>query len=157
MIVWCTGFTATEYSAPMEIRGRDGLSLLEAWKDGPEAYLGLMTPGFPNMFMSYGPNTGSLTNTLIYMFEKQASWIRQALDHLGGTRGWIDLREDVNREFNDEIQSRLQKTVFTAGCPGWYTTDSGKVTQVWVGSHVEYGRRTARFDASVVEHGPKPS
>jgi cation diffusion facilitator CzcD-associated flavoprotein CzcO len=157
VIVWCTGFTATEYSAPMEIRGRDGLSLLEAWKDGPEAYLGLMTPGFPNMFMSYGPNTGSLTNTLIYMFEKQASWIRQALDHLSGTGGWIDLREDVNREFNDEIQSRLQKTVFTAGCPGWYTTDSGKVTQVWVGSHVEYGRRTARFDASVVEHGPKPS
>ena len=155
VIVWCTGFTATEYSAPMEVRGSGGVALLDAWSEGPEAYLGMMTPGFPNMFMSYGPNTGSLTNTLVYMFERQAGWIREAIEHLAGTGGWIDVKRSVNREFNDEIQSRLQRTVFTAGCPGWYTTDSGKVTQVWAGSHVEYGRRTAHFDPSVVEHGPR--
>jgi cation diffusion facilitator CzcD-associated flavoprotein CzcO len=156
VIVWCTGFTATEYTAPMEIFGRDGQRLQDAWVDGPEAYLGLMTPGFPNMFMAYGPNTGSLTNTLVYMFEKQASWARQAIEHLRGTGGWIDVRESVNREFNVEVQERLQNTVFTAGCPGWYSTDSGKVTQVWIGSHVEYGKRTAEFDPSVCEHGPQP-
>jgi len=154
VIVWCTGFTATDYTAPMEIRGRDGLRLSDAWSDGPEAYLGLMTPGFPNMFMVYGPNTGSLTNTLVYMFEKQAGWIRQAVDHLTGSGGWVDIREEVHRSFNDEVQERLAGTVFTAGCPGWYSTDSGKVTQVWTGSHVEYGRRTARFDPLLCEHGP---
>jgi len=153
VIVWCTGFTATEYIAPMEVVGRNGQNLRDAWVDGPEAYLGLVTSGFPNMFMSYGPNTGSLTNTLIYMFEKQASWIRQAIEHLGTTGGWVDVREDVHREFNDEIQSRLQKTVFTAGCPGWYSTDSGKVTQVWTGSHVEYGRRTETLDPLIFERG----
>lgn len=154
VIVWCTGFTPTRYSAPMEIIGSNGTSLQEAWSEGPEAYLGLMTPGFPNMFMAYGPNTGSLTNTLVYMFERQASWMRQAAEHIAATGGWIDVRESVNRDFNEEIQRRLQGTVFTAGCPGWYTTDSGKVTQVWVGSHVEYGRRTARFDPGVCRHGP---
>ncbi|MCX6388466.1 MAG: NAD(P)/FAD-dependent oxidoreductase [Solirubrobacterales bacterium] len=149
VIVWCTGFKATEYIAPMEVTGRDGLNLRDAWSDGPEAYLGLVTPGFPNMFMAYGPNTGSLTNTLVYMFERQADWIRQAIDFISTTGVTLEVREDVNREFNEEIQARFQNMVFTAGCPGWYTTDSGKVTAVWAGSHVEYGRRVAHLDPSV--------
>ena len=41
--------------------------------------------------------------------------------------------------------------MFTTGCPGWYTTDAGKVTQVWAGSHVEYGRRTRVFDPQLYE------
>jgi cation diffusion facilitator CzcD-associated flavoprotein CzcO len=153
VIVWCTGFTATEYIAPMEVTGLGGRTLREAWSDGPEAYLGLMTTGFPNMFMSYGPNTGSLTNTLVYMFEKQATWMRKAIELIARRGGWIDVREDVHREFNAEVQQRLQNTVFTAGCPGWYSTDSGKVTQVWTGSHVEYGRRTAGLDPHIFEYG----
>jgi cation diffusion facilitator CzcD-associated flavoprotein CzcO len=152
VIVWCTGFTATDYIAPMEVTGRNGLTLREAWKDGPEAYLGLVTHGFPNMFMVYGPNTGSLTNTLVWMFEKQSQWISKALDYLqarGG--GALEVRESVEADFNREAQDRLNKTVFTAGCPGWYTTDDGKVTGVWIGSHVEYGNRTAELDTSIFE------
>ncbi|WP_205698514.1 NAD(P)/FAD-dependent oxidoreductase [Conexibacter sp. SYSU D00693] len=154
VVVWCTGFTATEYLAPMEITGRGGRTIREAWAEGPEAYLGLTTPGFPNLFMSYGPNTGSLTNTIVYLLERQASYMRQAVEHLGARGGWIDVREDVHAAFNAEVQERLAGTVFTTGCPGWYTTDSGKVTQVWCGSHVEYGKRVARFDPRAYEHHP---
>ena len=154
VIIWCTGFTATEYIAPMRITGRGGRDLREVWANGPEAYLGLVTPGFPNMFMSYGPNTGSLTNTLVYMFEKQAGWIRQAVELLGRSGGWVDVREDIHADFNRELQQRLQKTVFTTGCPGWYTTESGKVTQVWMGSHIEYGRRTEQLDPSIFVRSP---
>jgi hypothetical protein len=76
--------------------------------------------------------------------------MRQAIQHLAATDDrWIDVREDVHREFNRELQERMQTRVFTAGCPGWYTTAAGKVTQVWVGSHVEYGRRTRRFEPAV--------
>jgi cation diffusion facilitator CzcD-associated flavoprotein CzcO len=153
VIVWCTGFTATEYLAPIRITGRGGLDIREAWRDGPEAYLGLSTPGFPNLFMSYGPNTGSLTNTIVYLLERQAGYVRQAVEHIAEHGGWIDVREDVHRAFNQELQQRLGRTVFTAGCPGWYTTADGKVTQVWAGSHVEYGKRTRRFDPSLYEHG----
>lgn len=155
VVVWCTGFTATEYLAPIDIRGVGGRSIREAWSEGPEAYLGLATPGFPNLFMSYGPNTGSLTNTIIYLLERQASYMRQAIQHLARVGGSIEIRHDVHDAFNAELQSRLQKTVFTSGCPGWYTTDSGKVTQVWTGSHVEYGRRTARFDPAVYLHNTR--
>lgn len=152
VIVWCTGFTATEYLAPMRITGRDGRDIRDACREGPEAYLGLSTPGFPNLFMSYGPNTGSLTNTITYLLECQAAYMRQAIEHLGKQDGWIDVRQDVHDGFNDELQRRLQNTVFTTGCPGWYTTDAGKVTQVWAGSHIEYGRRTRHFDPSLYEH-----
>jgi cation diffusion facilitator CzcD-associated flavoprotein CzcO len=152
VIVWCTGFTATEYLAPIRITGRGGRSIREAWRDGPEAYLGLATPGFPNLFMSYGPNTGSLTNTIVYLLERQAAYMRQAVEHVGLHGGSLELREDVHREFNEELQERLGRTVFTAGCPGWYTTSSGKVTQVWAGSHVEYGRRTRHFDPGLYHH-----
>jgi cation diffusion facilitator CzcD-associated flavoprotein CzcO len=159
VIVWCTGFTATEYLAPMRITGRNGVDIREAWRDGPEAYLGLVTPGFPNLFMSYGPNTGSLTNTIVYLLERQAAYVRQAVEHLAAHGGFIDICEDVHRDFNEEIQRRLGGTVFTAGCPGWYATEAGKVTQVWAGSHVEYGRRTRAFDPAVYERvvTPRPS
>jgi cation diffusion facilitator CzcD-associated flavoprotein CzcO len=151
VIVWCTGFTATEYLAPIEITGRDGVSIRAAWADGPEAYLGLATPGFPNLFMSYGPNTNSLTNTIVYLLERQASYMRQAIEHLGAVGGTIEVRQEVHDAFNAELQQRLQKTTFTTGCPGWYATESGKVTQVWAGSHVEYGRRTKAFDPVAYE------
>jgi cation diffusion facilitator CzcD-associated flavoprotein CzcO len=154
VIVWCTGFTPTEYLAPIEIAGRGGRDLREAWREGPEAYLGIVAPGFPNMFMSYGPNTGSLTNTIIFMLERQAGYTRQAIQHLiRSGRGWIDVKSDVHAQYNDELQARLEKTVFTAGCPGWYTTDDGKVTTVFPGSHVEYARRTRRFDPAVYDSG----
>jgi cation diffusion facilitator CzcD-associated flavoprotein CzcO len=149
VVVWCTGFTATEYLAPIRITGRDGLEIREAWAAGPEAYLGLSTPGFPNLFMSYGPNTGSLTNSIVSMLEYQAGYIRQAAEHVIRSGQALEVRRDVHDAFNAELQDRLAGTVFTTGCPGWYTTADGKVTTVWAGSHVEYRRRTRVFDPSV--------
>ena len=154
VVVWCTGFTPSEYLAPMKITGLDGQTIREAWAEGPEAYLGLATPGFPNLFMSYGPNTGSLTNTIIYLLERQARYMRQAVQYLGRSGGALEVRRETHDAFNAELQERLQHTVFTTGCPGWYTTDAGKVTAVWSGSHVEYGRRTNRFVPAAYHHSP---
>jgi cation diffusion facilitator CzcD-associated flavoprotein CzcO len=154
VVVWCTGFTPTEYLAPMRITGRGGRDLSGEWRNGPEAYLGVTTPGFPNLFMSYGPNTGSLTNTIIFMLERQAAYIRQAVEHLAEREiDWLDVDPEVHRAYNEKLQWRLGRTVFTAGCPGWYTTADGKVTTVFPGSHVEYARRTRRFDHEAFEHG----
>jgi cation diffusion facilitator CzcD-associated flavoprotein CzcO len=148
VVIWCTGFTATEYLAPIRITGRDGLEIRETWADGPEAYLGLCAPGFPNLFMSYGPNTGSLTNTITSMLEYQADYIRQAVEHIARSSQALEVRRDACDAFNAELQARLGRTVFTTGCPGWYSTAEGKITTVWAGSHVEYRRRTRRFDPS---------
>lgn len=152
VIIWCTGFKATQYLAPMDVFGAGGVSIRDSWAGGPEAYLGMSAPGFPNMFMVYGPNTNSLTNTIVYLLERQAAYIRQAIEYLTAFGGTIEVKQSVHDEFNAELTERFKKTTFTTGCPGWYTTDSGKVVSPWVGSHVEYGRRTRHFDPSVFEH-----
>jgi hypothetical protein len=104
--------------------------------------------------MSYGPNTGSLTNTIIFMLERQAAYIRQAVQYLARSEAsWLDVDSEAHRSYNENLQRRLAKTVFTAGCPGWYTTEDGKVTTVFPGSHVEYARLTRRFDPTAFEHG----
>jgi cation diffusion facilitator CzcD-associated flavoprotein CzcO len=154
VIVWCTGFTPTEYLAPIAITGRDGRDIREQWRAGPEAYLGIATPGFPNLFMSYGPNTGSLTNTIIFMLERQAAYVRQAVEYLADRDvDWLDVDPEVHCAYNERLQRRLDRTVFTAGCPGWYTTEEGKVTTVFPGSHVEYARLTRAFAPEAYEHG----
>jgi cation diffusion facilitator CzcD-associated flavoprotein CzcO len=154
VIVWCTGFTPTEYLAPITITGRDGRDIREQWRAGPEAYLGIATPGFPNLFMSYGPNTGSLTNTIIFMLERQAVYVRQAIEYLADRDvDWLDVDPEVHCAYNERLQLRLDRTVFTAGCPGWYTTAEGKVTTVFPGSHVEYARLTRAFAPEAYEHG----
>ena len=60
IIAFATGFKANDYLWPMEVRGRDGVRIEQVWsKDGPRAYLGAMVPGFPNLFMCYGPNSNN--------------------------------------------------------------------------------------------------
>ncbi|MBJ8344737.1 NAD(P)/FAD-dependent oxidoreductase [Antrihabitans sp. YC2-6] len=152
IIVWCTGFTPSEYLAPIDITGRDGRKLHTEWKDGPEAFLGITVSGYPNLFMMYGPNTGSLTNTITYLLEKQARYARIAIQRIGAEGGWLDIRQDVQDEFNEKLQDALGGTVFTTGCPGWYHTDAGKVTAVWPGSHVAYTRATRAVDFADYEH-----
>lgn len=157
VVIWCTGFAATSYLASVEVRGSGGVRLREVWAQGPEAYLGLAVPGFPNLFLSYGPNTGSLTNTITSMLEYQAAYIRQAVEHVARVGGAHEVRADVHAAFNAELARRLPQTVFSTGCPGWYATDAGKITTVWVGGHVEYRQRTRFFDPTVyVEHSAQP-
>ncbi len=150
VIVWCTGFDTTHYLAPIDITGRDGRKLHDEWRGGPEAYLGVSVNGYPNLFMVYGPNTGSLTNTIIWLLEKQAAYARQGIQQLSGGRAF-DVLSEVQSEFNAKLRTRLSKTVFTSGCPGWYSTDDGKIIAVWPGSHVAYGRAVAKFDQSRYE------
>lgn len=156
VIVWCTGFTASEYLAPIDITGRDGGKLHAEWKTGPEAYLGITVNGYPNLFMIYGPNTGSLTNTIIFLLEKQARYAREAVQRIAEHGGWLDVREEVQDAFNADLQQRLRGTVFTSGCPGWYHTADGKVTAVWPGSHVAYAKATSNVDFDHYEHGGQP-
>ncbi|MGW5113476.1 flavin-containing monooxygenase [Nocardia sp. NPDC004123] len=152
-IVWCTGFTATEYLAPIDITGRDGRKLHTEWKSGPEAYLGISVSGYPNLFMIYGPNTGSLTNTIIFLLEKQARYARRAIEISVRLGRWLDVRREVQDDFNRELQHRLSGTVFTSGCPGWYHTEAGKVVAVWPGSHIAYARATAQVDLAAYHVG----
>jgi cation diffusion facilitator CzcD-associated flavoprotein CzcO len=147
VIIYGTGFQATDFLTPMTITGRDGVSLNDAWQDGAEAYLGMTVSGFPNLFMLYGPNTNLGHNSIIYMLESQINYVQQCLAEIEaqGLRS-MEVRKSVQTNFNDSVQSKIHDTVWNKGCHSWYTTASGKNTNNWPGFTFNYRRQTQQLD-----------
>ncbi len=144
-IVWCTGFTPTDYLAPMRVTGAGGRDLNMAWREGAEAYLGLAVDGFPNFFMMYGPNT-NLSGSIIFMLECQARYVADAVRNLSrkGARS-MAVRAGRLRAYNEMVQRRIAKTVLVhPSCHSYFRTASGKVTTQWPGFMSEYRWRTRR-------------
>ncbi|OBI86996.1 flavin-containing monooxygenase [Mycobacterium asiaticum] len=143
VIIYGTGFKATEFLAPMTITGRDGRDLHAEWAQGARAHLGMAVPGFPNMFLIYGPNTNLGSSSIILMMEQQAGYIRQITAELArrGMGRAFEVRRDVEEAYDAAVQSRLEHGVWTT-CDSWYRTESGRVTTNWPGLVHEYQHRT---------------
>lgn len=156
VIVYATGFETLSFLGDLDVRGRGGRSLREAWQDGPEAYLGITVHGFPNLYLLYGPNTNLGHNSIIAMLECQYEYVLQALraaDEAGGRAGRaaLDVREEVQRAYNEWLQEELRGTSFAGGCNSWYKTADGRITNNWSGSVEDYKARTASLDLSDYE------
>lgn len=146
IVIYGTGFKTNPFLAPINITGRDGMSLPHAWRDGAHAYLGVCTSGFPNLFMLYGPNTNLGHNSIILMTESQARYIAdciQGLDEKGLQT--MEVKESVEQSYNDELQARLKKMVWNTLDNSWYK-DGARITNNWAGSTWEYKRRMKRVD-----------
>jgi cation diffusion facilitator CzcD-associated flavoprotein CzcO len=140
VLVYGTGFRATDFLSSLHLRGVSE-DLSEAWSRGASAYLRMTVPGFPNMFLVYGPNTNLGSGSIVYMLERQARYIRQAVTLLTDGLSTLDVRPEVARRFDDEVQRRLAGTVWTS-CANWYRTPSHRITTNWPGLVTEYHRRT---------------
>jgi len=155
IIIFATGFAATEFLAPIDIRGRQGRSLESVWSDGAHAWLGMTVPDFTNLFLLYGPNTNLGHNSIIYMLECQFTHIRRLIDALvarGG--GSIEAPRARATAFDQATQRRLNDTVWAAGCASWYMTDSGRITNNWPDSTLSYRRLLRQTDAGDYEFRP---
>jgi hypothetical protein len=141
---------------PMEVRGRDGLSLRQAWSSGPHAHLGISLPGFPSLFFIYGPNTNTSGGSIVAYEEAQAGYIRQALElvRARGAAG-IEVRPEVEAASDRELQARFRGTAWTE-CDSWYRNESGRIVTNWPGYMDEYVRRLRSLDASEYELLPVP-
>jgi cation diffusion facilitator CzcD-associated flavoprotein CzcO len=156
-VIYGTGFKATGFMAPLEIQGRDGIVLKDAWADGAHAHLGIAVPGFPNLFLIYGPNTNTSGGSIILYEEAQARYIRQALEL--ARRAPIEVREDVEAASDREVQARFKGTAWTR-CDSWYRDDDGRIVTNWPGYMREYVERTKALDATdyrFLENGTPPS
>lgn len=128
VLVLCTGFD-TRYITTLEVIGPDGRSLNETWNGEPEALLGIMTPGFPNFFMMYGPLTNG--GAVASMLEEQAKYIASAARSLvRGDRDAVEVRRAPVKRFNRLIQARLAGTAFY-DASNYYMSPSGKVVTQW--------------------------
>jgi len=138
IIIFGTGFAATEFLAPMNIVGRRGRDLNQAWKNGAQAYLGITVPGFPNFFMVYGPNTNLGHNSIIYMLESQIAHIMRCLRRMQKEKAnTIEINETVFGEFNRRIQQQLQLHVWHQ-CNSWYIDAAGHNSTNWPGFSLTY-------------------
>jgi cation diffusion facilitator CzcD-associated flavoprotein CzcO len=146
VLVYGTGFAATDFLGRLKVLGLGGRSLHDVWSGGARAYLGITVPGFPNMFCVYGPNTNLGAGSIIYMIERQARYIRQAVEQLARPGvSYVDVRPDVEERYDREVQRRLGRSVWSA-CTSWYRQADGRVTTNWPGLVTEYDRRTRRLD-----------
>ncbi|WP_345810744.1 NAD(P)/FAD-dependent oxidoreductase [Paraburkholderia sp. PREW-6R] len=145
-IICGTGFQVNDVGAPFDVTGIDGADLGAMWlRDGPEAYLGTSVANFPNFFMIVGPNTGLGHNSMIYMIESQVQYIADCLRVLRRRNArTMNLRPDVQRDFNERLQKEMQHSVWVSGCHSWYQTKSGKVTALWPGFTFSFRKRTRR-------------
>lgn len=146
-IILGTGFESTEFLSPMDISGVDGINLHKVWKEGAEAHLGMTVAGFPNFFMIYGPNTNLGHNTIIFMFESQVNYIVKCIQALIEIEPkYMDIKKATMIQFNMQLQHEVKQTVWDSNCGSWYKNASGKITNNWPHTTVNYWWRTRNPD-----------
>lgn len=147
VVVHATGFAPLVSCGGVDIVG-NGPTLREAWRNGAEAYLGITVASFPNLFLLYGPNTNLAHHSILEMVECQIEYVLQMLAALrarGGASS-IEVRPEVQRRFNTELQRDLAGTSFTSNCGSWWKDAGGKVVANWSSDVESYRKRTASFD-----------
>ena len=115
VLVYATGFQATEVLAPMAITGRDGVDLRGLWGERPAAYLGITVPGFPNFFCMYGPGTNlAHGGSLIFHSECQMRYITECIDALivGGHRT-MEPRQERYDDWHERSQREMRGLVWS--------------------------------------------
>jgi cation diffusion facilitator CzcD-associated flavoprotein CzcO len=126
-IIYCTGFNVTNF-VPFEIIGAKGRNILNSFARGMHAYLGSLIPGFPKAFLTLGPNTGVGHTSALLLMEEQVGLTTQIIAE-AEKKKWksIDIKESVEMAYNDEIQRKLQSTIWVkGGCKSWYQDKDGK-------------------------------
>jgi cation diffusion facilitator CzcD-associated flavoprotein CzcO len=148
VIIYGTGFVTNPFLDGIHITGRSGEALSQHWAAGAQAYLGITTCAFPNLFFMYGPNTNLGHNSILLMAEAQANYILQAIAAVDQQRGSaVEVRPEIEERYNRELQARLQQMVWNRVADSWYKS-GGRITNNWPGSVGEYRRATRRFRAA---------
>ena len=156
VIVYATGFQATDFLVPLTVHGENGVELNAVWRDGAEAHRGVALAGFPNFYMLYGPNTNLGHSSIIYMVEKQVGYLMQCITKtLKEDLRSLQPTTDAQQAFNTRMQSALADTVWGGDCGSWYKNASGKIINNWPYTTTRFGRemKTVDFDEYQQERG----
>jgi cation diffusion facilitator CzcD-associated flavoprotein CzcO len=121
VIVFATGFDAmTGALLAVDVRGRDGATLREAWAEGPRTYLGLGTVGFPNLFTITGPGSPSVLTNMLPSIEHHVEWIGDCLDHLAGEGlATIEATPEAQDAWVEHVNTVASFTLYPS-CNSWY-------------------------------------
>jgi cation diffusion facilitator CzcD-associated flavoprotein CzcO len=144
VIVYATGFETTGWHWSMDVVGRDGVHLHDAWSQAPEAYLGITVAQFPNFFVLYGPNTNLGHNSITFMLERQVEYVLQVLKAMESrSLAAVEVRQSAQERVNRQLQQELAHTTWAdPHCRSWYKNESGVITQNWSSHTRDYAKAT---------------
>src|SRR5262249_40902428 len=109
-------------------------------------------PGFPNMFVLYGPNTNGGAVSIIYQLEAGIGHVLAALQELDRqSADRIEVTQATADAFDRELRAALSDTVWHAGCTNWYVDENGNDPSQWPWQWTTYRRRTATLDPGAYE------
>lgn len=124
IIVMATGFDIGKQFYSINMLGKNGISLREVWSDNETAYKGCSISGFPNFHMVTGPNTGAGTISHVHIIEQELNYIVKLIK-LAGAKKYIEVKQEVQQEYNVDVQAKLNNSVWSSGCSSWYLNDNG--------------------------------
>jgi cyclohexanone monooxygenase len=147
VLILSTGFQPTSFLAGIEVKGRDGRDIHDAWQGRPSAFLGITVPGFPNFFILYGPNTNG-GGSIIHQLERQAEVAVNAVRRLERRRvRSIDTKPDAQRRWTAWVDRQLATTAsaMESGCHNYYHAAGGANVTQWPGTPLGYATATRLF------------
>jgi cation diffusion facilitator CzcD-associated flavoprotein CzcO len=148
VLILGTGFRVTDNPIADIVHGREG-TLAAAWEErGARAHLGATVPGFPNLYLLAGPNTGIGHTSLVVMIEAQLRYVLDALKTMTATgAAAVELRPPALASWTAEMEAKGARTVWSSGgCTSWYLDAQGRNTTLWPDYTYRFVRRTRRFD-----------
>ena len=104
-------------------------------------------PGFPNLFLVVGPNTGIGHTSAIFIIESQMNYIMNSIKKVvSSCKDTIEVKASAEEKYTNHIHSEMNKTVWKrGGCNSWYQSKSGKVIAMFPGFSFAYNYLTRRF------------
>lgn len=147
LIVYSTGYDATDGVISYPVLGTQGQSIQQAWAEFPRAYLGTTIPNFPNLFVITGPNTGIGHTSAIFVIESQLNYVMKAIQTtLAQGKQSIDVTAQAENDYTSMIHREMKKTVWKAGgCQSWYQSKSGHVIAMFPGFSFTYRQMANQF------------
>ena len=157
VLVLATGFRVDRFLRPIEVTGRDGVSLDDVWAARPNAYLSVSVPEFPNLFLLNGPNGPVGNFSLIDVAERQLDYVLQLLALLErGEAAEISARADATERFEAARVEAAKHTVWVTGCRSWYLDDRG-VPSAWPWTMARFRELMAAPDLADFDLRPAPA
>lgn len=131
LLVLATGFHAHAYLSPMKVTGAGGLTLDQAWRDGPRGYRTVALPGFPNLFTLVGPHSPVGNQSLVKVAETQADYIVWWIEQLrAGRVATAAPTAEATDRFNADLKAAIPQTIWASGCRSWYLGKDG-TPELW--------------------------
>jgi cation diffusion facilitator CzcD-associated flavoprotein CzcO len=154
-IVFATGFDVSKTGTPFPIAGKGGRVLGDDWADGIFAYKSVNVAGYPNLFLTFAPNSGPGHNSALVYMEAQIDYIVRAIELIEKRDlHSLSVSEASQARYHDRIQRRLKSTTWNSGYRSWYLTDEGYNGTMYPGFATQFVKELSVLDEEHYELVP---